>query len=286
MEEMESYLAQELESKLKIEELQKDIIELKTSNVNLSALNKIANEKNELQKTNHAKETEKLEQSFHEEVNKNKLEKEEKKKLVLENKTLNLKLESLNILTDERIELQKLDHEKETKNLAQSFYDELKNASERSQTKIDKKELEVVELQKVNNELKTSILKLEQIKTLANQEIESQKIKHEKETENLKRYFHNELENAYEESQKRSDKQLENMRKRVEEELDNKNMQIEEKDLAIKNLVAREKELDENIAEKDAKIRSQAHEIGRRRADSFEKANHTCLSSIKKRKFQ
>ena len=50
---------------------------------------------------------------------------------------------------------------------------------------------------------------------------------------------------------------------------------IKLKDLAINSLVAREKELDKSIAEKDAKIRSQAHEIGRRKADSFKKANHT-----------
>ena len=50
--------------------------------------------------------------------------------------------------------------------------------------------------------------------------------------------------------------------------------QIKQKDLAIQSLVAREKELDKNIAEKDARIRSQAHEIGRRKADSFKKANH------------
>ena len=211
MEEMESYLARELESKLKIEELQKDIIELKTSNLNLSTLNKLANEKNELQTINHAKETEKLEKSFHEEVNKNKLGKEEQQKLVFENKNLNLKLENLNILTNEKIEVQKENYAQETKNLAQSFHDKLKNASERSQTKIDKKEREVVELQKINIEL---------------------------------------------------------------------NIQIEEKDLVIKNLVEREKELDENIAEKDAKIRSQAHEIGRRKANSFKRANRPRLSSI------
>ena len=50
--------------------------------------------------------------------------------------------------------------------------------------------------------------------------------------------------------------------------------QIKEKDLAINSLVVREKELDKSIAEKDAKIRRQAHEIGRRKADSFKKANH------------
>ena len=162
MEEMESYLARELESKLKIEELQKDIIELKTSNLNLSTLNKLANEKNELQTINHAKETEKLEKSFHEEVNKNKLGKEEQQKLVFENKNLNLKLENLNILTNEKIEVQKENYAQETKNLAQSFHDELKIASERSQTKIDKKEREVVELQKINIDLENMRKKVEE----------------------------------------------------------------------------------------------------------------------------
>ena len=49
--------------------------------------------------------------------------------------------------------------------------------------------------------------------------------------------------------------------------------QIKEKDLAINSLIAREKELDKSIAEKDAKIRRQAHEIWRRKADAFKKAN-------------
>ena len=54
----------------------------------------------------------------------------------------------------------------------------------------------------------------------------------------------------------------------------------------IENLIEREKELDATIAEKDAKIRSQAHVIGRHEAESFKNANHTWLSSTKKRKLQ
>ena len=227
MEEIESYLAQELEFKLKFEELQKNNIELKASNLKLLNLNNLANEKIELLEINHAKESEKLEQSFRE---------------------------------------------------------EMKNVNERSQTKLDKKELEIVEHQNVNTELKKSILRLEQLKTLANQEIKSQKVNHDKETENLKRYFHNKLENACVESQKRSEKELENMRKKMEEEVDQNYIQLQEKDLAIKNLVAREKELDAYIAEQDVKIRLQAHEIGRHEANSFRKANHLFLSCRKKRK--
>lgn len=225
MEEKESYLAKELDFKQKFEQLQKNNIELKAS-------------------------TKKLEQSFRDEVNKNELEKNEQQKLIFEQKTLILKLENLKILAHEKIELQNENHTKETENIAQSFHDELKNANDRSQTKIDEKELEIEEQRKLNIELKTTILKLEHFKLLANQESELQKVNHTEETEKLQRYFNNELKNANEKSQI----EIESYKKNnVNHSRELENLERHFHDELKKSKVRSEKQMDEVVLKLQAK---------------------------------
>ena len=124
MEKTESYLAQQLEYELKFKELQKHIIELKTSNLRLTNSNKFVKEKYELQQVNHKKETEDLIQYFHDELENtnersqtkiDKLESEidERQRLVLELKTSNSKLEQLIILANQENESQKEKQESE-----------------------------------------------------------------------------------------------------------------------------------------------------------------------------
>ena len=225
MEEKESYLAKELDFKQKFEELQKNNIELKAS-------------------------TKKLEQSFRDEVKKNELEKNKQQKLIFEQKTLILKLENLKILAYEKIELQNISHAKETENMAQSFHDELKNANDRSKTKIDEKELEIEEQRKLNIELKTSILKLENFKLLANQESELQKVNHNEETEKLQQYFNNELKNANEKSQIEIESYKKNS---VNHSRELENLERHFHDELKKSKVRSEKQMDEVVLKLQAK---------------------------------
>lgn len=225
----------------------------------------------------------------------------------IELQTSKLKLITLN----EKYELQKVYHKKETEELTQCFHAELENANERSQTKIDKLELEIEERQRIVLELKTSTLKLEKLHILANQEIESQKRNKAKETENLRKYFNGELRNTNERSQikinelkleiegqqrlvfeletsnlkleqsnslanqenksQKVKQESENMRKKAEGELDQ--IQIQEKDRVIETLVKREKELVAIIAIKDAENQLQADEIRRLKTTLYKNAS-------------